>query len=129
MSSEPANIFEAVGRMAQKDQEGKEKKPLVFEEMLRRCISIHEKLQTSVDTLLSQHHVLPSQYQEYIARPQNFSEEEWTRLEEQRRRNEQMLKDLRQQIGKKPQVEEKKEPIKSGTKPKIVRRRHWLDMH
>lgn len=131
MLSEPSNIFEAAGKAARKEalfREKEEKKRLSFDEMFKRCMKLHEELQTSVGTLLSKHGVKSSQYQEYIAKPENFSEEEWDRLEEQKRRNEQMLIELRKQAG--AQISKKEEETKQRPKKlKVPPRRRWLEAH
>jgi hypothetical protein len=113
---------------------------MAIKEMVRKGEAFHADLSTKIDTVFTVHQILPSKYRHYLSQQQNFSEKDWRALEEQRKKNEELLKALGKRIGRtvpsqqaKQEKEvaphsteaEKKAPPKKG---KIITKRHWIGM-
>jgi predicted transcriptional regulator len=126
---DPKNIFEAAGSGK---KESEEKGTFTtFEEIFSRCQKMHEEIANTLDENLERSKITPSAIRSYISRPQNFSQKDWKRVEEQKKKNEEMLKELTQKISHREISEipeEKGKPKKGKKKRKPMTKRRWLKM-
>jgi len=125
----PKSIFEAAGSKNKKsDQKSEEKSTLTsFEEIFSRCQKMHEEIVDTLEKNLQRSKVTPSALRSYISHPQNFSQQEWQSVEEQKKKNEKMLEDLTQKVSRLQPSEKPKKRTKKGKK-KVVTKRRWLKM-
>ena len=163
-SQKPKNIFEAASHI-EKARAKKKSTPRVEEteqmtiitDIVHRGRKLHEELASQVDTLFARSKIAPSDYRRYLSKPQNFSAKEWQQLDEQKKKNADLLRELAQKVGAKttkppepeeeiapklvekriPPLKEEVSPHKEDAppekkppqkKPKIITRRHWIGM-
>ena len=170
--SQPKNIFEAASKIekvrARKEFAPKKETPqkegpkeelvgeergkerVIVSEIFLKGKKLHEEISSKVDFLFSKSKIAPSDYRQYVSRPQNFSQKQWQLLEEQRKKNENLLGELAEKIGakvptirepkkeaEKPLPTKEKEPEKKPPekeekpkpkKPKIITKRQWIGM-
>ena len=151
---EPKNIFEAATRI-EKERLEKEKvlpkapagsQQEAMDEIFNRCRQIHQELSDSLDQALRRSNLTPSQVRGYVADPHHFSDRQWRALEEQKKKNAELLQDLQKKIGapapqKEGELPAKEPPKQDGgaatppppppkppKKPRVVTRRQWIGM-
>ena len=159
----PKNIFEAASSIAKARTQKKavEKEEItpelirareegeqitVVSEIFHKGKKLHEEIASQIDSVFTKNKIAPSTYRNYLSRPQNFSAREWEQLDEQKKKNEVLLRDLSKKVKvkvtspqssavapepsptpepKKEEAPEKKPPPK---KAKIITRRQWIGM-
>ena len=166
----PQNIFEAASQLEKKRREkemSKESPPAPsaapkpvqntqLAEIFQRCKQLHNEITKSLDQAFKQGGITPTQLRTYVSRPQNFSHADWQRVEQQKKKTESMIQELKKkvEIGKSvelPKPEQKapetaEEPLPQPTqaqpqpspqtppakpptkKPKIITKRQWIGM-
>lgn len=161
-NKKPKSIFEAASKLEKARLQKKTgpsrptdtEQVTIISDIFLRVQKIHEELANQVDALFSRSKIAPSAYRSYLSRPQNFSDRDWKLLLEQKKKNEELLKELARKVGAKeppspkaiePTQEKKEEPTEkelteeppseeeipkkpTTKKPKIVTRRHWIGM-
>lgn len=154
-ASKPHNIFEAVSRLekerrdkqAKKETQEKAAEPpadSALQSIFQRCQQLHKEIADSLDQAFKSAGITPTQVRTYVARPQNFSDRDWRRIEDQKKKNEEMIQNLRKRLergetenpreppkekGPPPSAPSKISPSKPPPKkPKVVTRRQWIGM-
>jgi hypothetical protein len=163
----PQNIFEAASQLEKKrhEKEAKKEAPPApaaapqpvqnpqLAEIFQRCKQLHNEITKSLDQAFKQGGITPTQLRTYVSRPQNFSQADWQSLEQQKKKTESMIQELKDKVekgatGELPKPEqirpETKEELPPSTrsppppetppakppakKPKIITKRQWIGM-
>lgn len=159
-ASKPHNIFEAVSRLekerrekqGKKEAQGKASEPPEggsLQAIFQRCQQLHKEIADSLDQAFKSVGITQTQVRSYVGRPQNFSDRDWRQIEAQKKKNEEMIQNLKKRLGKSevekpegpppiPPKEEEPPPSATSTisppqpkppkKPKVVTRRQWIGM-
>ncbi len=109
-ASKPHNIFEAASRLEKERRAKKEEvqAPQPFagpgedsslSAIFQRCRQLHKEIAESLEQAFKRGGITSSQVQQYVSRPQNFSERDWQQIEAQKKKNEEMLLALKEKIG------------------------------
>jgi hypothetical protein len=157
----PKNLFEAVSRV-EKERRIKGKKEELpraqeseVDSLFQRYKKMHEEIDLRLNHLYVYNDITPRQLSSYVGSPKNFSERDWTLMQQQKTENEKLLEDLRKragilQEGREREIErvpeeekvpemKKEEPILKKEEPKKteepkkskkapITKRHWLQM-
>jgi hypothetical protein len=130
-ASSPKSIFETASQM-ERERRRKEApaSTLSLDEMFQRCMKFHQNIQSSLDKVFSANRLTPNQFQKYMATPENFSEKDWDAIKEQKLKNDILIKELANKLLSEAAIKEKekKELLKEGKKPRVLRRSQWLGM-
>ena len=130
----PENIFEAVSQFEKKLHEHEQTEPAQepLQALFQQCQKLHEELSTRIDREFERSGISERQYRAYINRPQNFSEKDWQRLQEQKAFNVAKLQRLIPHPTvappKPPEPEKPPIPQKPAPKHRPVTKRGWLEM-
>jgi hypothetical protein len=167
-ATKPHNIFEAASRIEKERREKEIQKqvpppaaepaqgtPLAA--IFQRCQQLHNEIAASLDQAFKKGGITSTQLRTYVSRPQNFSQRDWQRIEEQKKKTDGMLQNLKrkieiQQVEKmprrieealetpppqpkqeeelppQPSLPEKSLPKPQMKKPRIMTRRQWIGM-
>lgn len=107
-SKKPKNIFEAASHIekARTQKKGPLHPPeseqiTIVTDIVHKGRKLHEEIAAQVDSLFSRGKISPSDYRQYLSKEQNFSVQDWQKLDEQKKKNEELLRELAKQIGAK----------------------------
>ncbi len=95
------NVFEAASHLESHRQEEEKKEKIsesIDEEVIARGKRMYDEILTGLDHAFRFNQITPSQLRAYVSRPQNFSQQEWKEIQEQKKKNEEMVKNLQSQI-------------------------------